>query len=149
MINRIEEKIADTNVTSEASIKTYLEYNGFYTQFMCTNELQQSFGLVGKYSTFAEPNKTRLYCPQNNYTCCSDSQIESSMVKFGQGVVNLKKNLEPLIEISVALMTAKFVNYFSRAMVNPVCSNILYLAFGIDTTSKFFNSKTHFKELFR
>ena len=146
---KIENQVRGTSITSDMAINKFILTNGLNIEYECSNELHKSFGLIGKNTPFAVLNKSKVYCEMNNYTCCSDSQIQTSMISFGKGVVNLKKNLEPLIELSIAIKTTKFVETFMASIRHPVCSKILDQAFSIESMNPNTNFKTFFKKIFK
>jgi hypothetical protein len=146
-IKSIKEKLDHSSIVNESVKNKFLMYLGFNSQYRCSNELLTAFGLSGKYNAFGKRNKSRLFCPVNNYTCCSDSQISNSMKQFGHGAVNLKKNLEPIIELAVAFKTEKFINHTIAQLNNPVCSVILDRGFNIKTSSQDFNTKKFFTRI--
>ena len=143
----LREKMEKTSLVNKKVMDKLLMDVGFNTEFKCSNELLTVFGLSGKYMTYAKKNKSRLYCPGNFYTCCSDAQIENSMTEFGHAAVNLKKNLEPMIELAVMMKTINFINRAIDQIGNPVCSVILNRAFKTDTRSPEFNAKKFFKNI--
>ena len=132
MLEKTALEVEYTSLKSPVTLKKYQIQKGIDTQMTCANELQTAFGLIGKFSKFSTLNHRPIYCPANQYTCCSDSQIESSMTQFGKAMVNLRKNLDPMIEISVIMMTKEFTNFFMRNLKYPICGNIIERAFNKD-----------------
>lgn len=113
--------------------------------YKCNNNLLTSFNLIGKFWPYAYENSKPVYCTSNQFSCCSTNQVLMSMESFGKSLVNLRKDLEPVIEVSIALKTTNFVNFLSKWYNNKVCSNILSHEFKKDVTSPNFNLKKFLK----
>ena len=143
--NKVKKKLKDTidnsRVINKDSIQRFKNYHLLNAGYKCNYNLLTSFGLIGKFSAYGKRNENPLYCPGNNYTCCSDSQLESSLASFGKGLVNLRTDLEPVIELALSLKTRHFVGYFGRNYSNQICSKIIKKTFGKDPLDQNFNIK--------
>lgn len=147
MTKKLKDSIKDISINTEEVIKNYLFLKGINSQYKCNNELIRTFGLVGKFIEFSIFNQNADYCVYNSYTCCSNIQIESSMKVFGEALIGLKSNLEPLIEMALALKTERMVNYLSIWIKNPICSPLFVSAFNKDPLLKKFNLRSFLKKI--
>lgn len=114
--------------------------------YKCNNSLLTSFGLIGKFWPYAYKNTRATYCPTNEYSCCSGNQLTTSMNTFGKSMVNLRTDLEPILEISIALKTVEFVTFMSTWRNHQVCSNILSNQFKKNISAPDFSMKKFIKK---
>jgi hypothetical protein len=63
------------------------------------------------------------------------------MISFGKTMVNLRKDIDPIIETMVILKTEHFVNRMGAWLYNPICGNIFKRAYNKDPFSPDFNIK--------
>ena len=134
-------KIHNSKIKNEYTVTRYKLYQLMNVTYKCNNTLLTSFGLFGKFNMYAKRNKRPIYCISNGFTCCSDNQFRTAMESFGKSLVNLRKDIEPVIEVVLALKTKSFVNTFANVITNPACSNIFQRAFNKDPMSPEFNIK--------
>jgi hypothetical protein len=145
---KIERTLNNSGVKAKKSIDSYRAYHLINVSYKCNHQLLTTFGLVGKFYQYAFRNKRAQYCLTNGYSCCSNNQVENTMKIFGKAINNFKKDLEPIIEVAVALKTESFIKFFSRNLKNPVCSRIFVQAFDKDPLSLNFNLKKFLKIIF-
>lgn len=140
--------IHNTNITDQRSIDSYRAFHMVNTTYKCNQKMLTAFGLVGKFTQFGYRNKRAQYCATNGYSCCSSGQMDNAMVHFGKALVNLKKDLEPVIELAVIFKSIYFLKFSMRNFKNKICSNIIERAFNQDPMNKNFNAKRFFKIIF-
>lgn len=145
----VKDAINGSRIINENTKQRYKNYHLMNASFKCNNTLLSSFNLIGKFSNYGKLNDKPIYCPSNLYTCCSESQLETSMLTFGKGMVNLRKDLEPIIELSMTLKTKQFVNFISRWHQKPICSNIIKLGFNKDPLGLNFSLKKFVNSLIK
>lgn len=133
-----------SKVKNQNTIKSYLISSGFNRMLKCPNELQRAFGLIGISQDYANANTNPIYCRMNDYYCCSEQQTRESMILFGKALVNLKKNLDPMIEVATIINTEDFIEYINSWLKHPVCTNIINIAFRRNPLDPKFNARKFF-----
>lgn len=149
MKTRIKQILKHSGIDDKFSKARYKMYNLMNISYKCNNNLLTAFNLIGKFWPYAYRNAKPVYCSTNQYSCCSSNQLQTSMIAFGKSLVNLRTDLEPVIEVSIALKTVKFVNFLATWHNNKVCSRILSHEFGKDLTSPDFNLKRFLKKFLK
>lgn len=144
IFKKYEEIKKKSRVRNNHTLKSYLISKSFNRLLKCPNELQRAFGLIGISEDFAKNNNNPIYCRQNDYYCCSEQQVRQSMTNFGKASVNLKKNLDPIIEVGTVINSEDFIEYINSWLKHPVCTNIIKMAFDKDPLNPRFNARKFF-----
>lgn len=145
----IEKKLNRVHIGDKKVRENFNLYQTFMMGYKCNNELIKAFGLQGLSYEYPKVNSNPLFCSSNSYTCCDNEQVESIKATFGKGLVNLKKNLEPMIELVSAFKTQDFILFMGANSQNPICKNILFSAFGKNITDKNFKMKNFIKKIYK
>jgi hypothetical protein len=145
----IKRRINTVHIEKDHVRNNYNLYQSFMMGYKCNNDLIHAFGLQGVSTEYPTANSNPLYCASNTYTCCNNHQVDSAKATFGRGLVNLKKNLEPLIELVSALKTEKFIQFMGANSQNQVCKNIIFQAFGKNITDKNFKMKKFITKIYK
>ena len=149
LLKDLEQKLNASEITDEDVREVYKIYQSYFNIYKCNTDLIEAFGLTGIKNEYARYNPNPLYCPNNRYTCCTAGQIRSSQNIFGKSLVNLRKNIEPIIELASSFKTEKFIFFLASNSSNKICKNIILQALNFDFTSSNFKMKNFLKYLFK